>query len=364
MQIEAAVSREGAEHPTIETVELEKPRAGEVLVRLVATGVCHTDISVHGGYGLSPKPIVLGHEGAGIVERVGADVTTLRPGDHVVLGSNACGRCSMCARNHPTYCHELMQRNFGGARPDGTTPLSQDGAPIHARFFGQSSFSTYSLADAAAAIKVDPDLPLEQLGPLGCGVHTGAGAVISSLRAGAGDSLAVFGTGSVGLSAVMAARLVGAERIVAVDVVPARLELARELGATDTIDATAEDPVERILELTGRGVSHSLNTTGIPNVYEQGVACLDHLGVAGFVTGPRGPFAPDMFHLLAGRSLRGIIGGDSAPQQLVPLLVEYWRQGRLPFDRLITEYPFERIADAFADSEAGTTIKPVLRMPS
>lgn len=271
----------------------------------------------------------------------------------------------MCAGNHPTYCYELMQRNFGGVRPDGTTPLSQDGAPIHARFFGQSSFSTYTIADAASAVKVDPDLPLEQLGPLGCGIHTGAGAVIHSLGVRPGESLAVFGTGSVGLSAVMAARLVGAERIVAVDVVPSRLGLALELGATDTIDATEDDPVERIRELTaGRGVTYTLNTTGIPEVYGQAVACLDHLGVAGYVTGPRGPFAPDMFHLMAGRSLRGIIGGDAVPQQFIPLLIEYWRQGRLPFDRLITEYPFERIADAFADSEAGTTIKPVLRMPS
>lgn len=364
MQIEAAVSREGAEFPALETVQLEDPRAGEVLVRLVATGVCHTDISVHGGYSPTPKPVVLGHEGAGIVERVGDGVTSLRPGDHVVLGSNSCGTCAMCEHSHPTYCYELMQRNFGGARPDGTTPLSQDGTPIHARFFGQSSFATHSLADAHAAIKVDPDLPLELLGPLGCGVHTGAGAVINSLGVGPGQSIAIFGTGSVGLSAVMAARLVGAERIVAVDVVPSRLDVARGLGATETIDPTASDPVAAILELTGgHGVEFSLNTTGIPEVYAQGIACLDHLGVAGYVTGPRGPFAPDMFHLMAGRSLRGIIGGDAVPSVFIPQLIEHWRAGRLPFERLITEYPFARIADAFADSEAGTTIKPVLRMP-
>jgi aryl-alcohol dehydrogenase len=193
---------------------------------------------------------------------------------------------------------------------------------------------------------------------------------MNSLRVGPGQSIAIFGAGSVGLSAVMAARLVGAERIVAVDVVPSRLAMARELGATDTIDATGSDPkgsdpVAEILELTdSHGVDFSLNTTGIPAVYAQGIACLDHLGVAGYVTGPRGPFAPDMFHLMAGRSLRGIIGGDAIPSEFIPLLIEHWRQGRLPFDRLITEYPFDRIADAFADSEAGATIKPVLRMPA
>ena len=363
MQARAAVSRQGAAYPELEMVEVEEPRAGEILVRIVATGICHTDVSVHGGYGPSPKPIVLGHEGAGIIEQVGAGVTTLAPGDRVVLSSNACGRCPSCRAGAPTYCYESMPRNFGGLRPDGTSPLSQDGRLVHGRFFGQSSFSEYSLADASAAVEVPGDLPLESLGPLGCGVHTGAGAVIYSLRVGPGQSLAVFGVGSVGLSAVMAARLVGAARIVAVDVVPSRLALAADLGATATIDASIDDPVAKIHELTTHGVDFSLNTTGAPAVFTQSVAVLAAQGVAGFVTNPRGDWMPEMPRLLiGGRSLRGIVGGDADPRAFIPLLMDYHRQGRFPFDRLIRFYEFEQIAQAFADSESGETIKPVLRM--
>jgi aryl-alcohol dehydrogenase len=363
VQALAAVSREGAEYPALETVEVEEPKAGEILVRVVACGICHTDISVHGGYGPSPKPIVLGHEGAGIVERVGDGVTTLAPGDHVVLGSNSCGHCASCRRNLPTYCDEAMQRNFGGRRPDGTTPLSQDGAPIHGRFFGQSSFSQFSLADEHAAIKVDRDLPLEILGPLGCGVHTGAGAVLNSFGVEPGHSIAIFGVGSVGLSAVMAARLAGAQRIIAIDVVPSRLALAAELGATATVDAKEDDPVQAVRKLAGDGIDFTLNTTGTPAVYTQAVECLGPRGVAGFVTSPRGEWTPDMFHiLLGGRSVRGIVGGDSVPSLLIPLLIDYYRQGRFPLERLIRFYPFEEIADAFRDSQNGETIKAVLRI--
>jgi aryl-alcohol dehydrogenase len=363
VQTIAAVSREGTEAPELETVEVEEPGAGEILVRIVACGICHTDVSVHGGYGPSPKPIVLGHEGAGIVERVGEGVTTLAPGDHVLLSSNSCGTCRNCRRNLPTYCDEAMQRNFGGARPDGTSPLSQNGSAVHARFFGQSSFAQHALADEHAAIKVAADLPLEVLAPLGCGVHTGAGAVLSSFGVAPGQTIAVFGTGSVGLSAVMAARLAGAEQIVAVDVVPSRLALAQELGATATVDATSDDPIDAIRELVPHGVDFTLNTTMAPAVYTQAVECLGARGIAGFVTSPRGEWAPDMWHLLVGgRSVRGIVGGDSVPSLLIPLLIDYHRQGRFPFDRLIRFYAFEQIADAFRDSERGETIKPVLRM--
>jgi aryl-alcohol dehydrogenase len=361
MKIQAAVLREGAPHPSVETVDIEDPRAGEILVRIVAAGVCHTDIAMQ--WRGSPKPIVLGHEGAGIVERVGAHVFALKPGDHVVLSSNFCGHCPACLRNAHTYCYELMPRNFGGLRMDGTSSLSQDGKLIYGRFFGQSSFATYALADERSAVKVPDDLPLDILGPLGCGVQTGAGAVINSFKVTPGRSIAVFGAGSVGLSAVMAARLAGAARIIAVDVVPARLALAKELGATDVLDASAVDPVAAILERMPYGVDFSLNTTSVPAVYAQAIACLGQQGTAGFVTAPRGDFAPDMSELLGGgKSLRGIIGGDSTPRLFIPQLIDYFRQGRFPFDRLIRFYPFEGIAEAFEDSKAGRTVKPVLRM--
>ncbi len=362
MKILAAVSRDAAVPPGIETLDIEEPRAGEILVRIVATGICHTDVNVH-VRDRTPKPIVLGHEGAGIVERVGSGVTRLAPGDPVVLSVNFCGQCPSCRRNEHSYCYEVMPRNFGGFRPDGSTPLAQNGSPIHARFFGQSSFATYSLADESSAVKVPPDVPLELLGPLGCGVQTGAGAVINSLQVKPGQTIAIFGTGAVGLSAVMAARIVGATRIIAVDVLPARLSLARELGATDTIDASSGDAGRTIRDLTRYGVDFTFNTTRVAAIFTQAMACLAPRGVAGFVAAPLDPWAPEMFHVLSGgRTLRGILGGDSSPGLFIPLLIEYFRQGRLPFDRLVRFYPFQDIRRAFHDLEAGTTIKAVLRM--
>lgn len=362
MKIQAAVARAASRAPQIETVEIEEPRAGEVLVRIVASGICHTDIDVH-ARDRSPKPIVLGHEGAGIVTRVGPGVTRLAPGDAVVLSVSYCGECPSCRHNLHSYCHEVLPRNFGGRRPDGSTPLSQNGTPINARFFGQSSFATYSLADERSAVKVPPDVPLENLGPLACGVMTGAGAVINSLAVRPGQSIAVFGTGAVGLSAVMAARIVGATRIIAVDRVPSRLELARELGATDVIDVSGGDVVETIRALTRYGVDFTLNTTRSAAVFAQAMQALAPLGVAGFVGAPLDSWTPDLFQILSGgRTLRGILGGDGSPRELIPLLIDYYRQGRLPFDRLIRFYPFHEIARAIEDCEHGTTVKAVLRM--
>ncbi len=355
MRIQAAVSRDARRPPELEAVDIEEPRAGEILVRMVATGICHTDINVH-ERDRTPKPVVLGHEGAGIVERIGPGVTRLSPGDRVILSANFCGECPSCRANAHSYCYEVLPRNFGGRRPDGSTPLSQDGAPLNARFFGQSSFATYSLADERAAVQAPDDLPLELLGPLACGVMTGAGSVINSLAVRPGQSIAIFGAGAVGLSAVMAARIVGATRIIALDIVPARLELARELGATEVINTSTGQAMPR-------GVDFTFNTTRSPEIFTQALECLAPRGVAGFVGAPFSPWTPDMFQILSGgRTLRGIIGGDSSPATCIPLLIEYYRQGRLPFDRLIRFYPFAEIGRAFVDCEHGTTIKAVLRM--
>jgi aryl-alcohol dehydrogenase len=362
VKVQAAVSRDATRPPELETLDLEEPRAGEILVRIVATGICHTDINVH-ERDRSPKPIVLGHEGAGIVERVGSGVTRFAPGDPVILSANFCGECPSCRQNAHSYCYEVLPRNFGGRRPDGSTPLTQGGTPINARFFGQSSFATHVLADESSAVLAPSDLPLEIMGPLACGVMTGAGAVINSLKVRPGQSIAIFGTGAVGLSAVMAAKIVGATRIIAVDVVPARLALAMELGATDSIDASAGSAAQVIKERTRYGVDFTFNTTRSPAIFAQAMESLAPRGVAGFVGAPLSPWTPDMFQILAGgRALRGIIGGDSSPGMFIPLLLEYYRQGRLPFDRLIRFYPFQEIARAFADCEHGTTVKAVLRM--
>jgi aryl-alcohol dehydrogenase len=364
MKTAAAVSREGLPAPVIETLDLEAPRAGEVLIRIVATGVCHTDLRVHAGLGVgTPRPVVLGHEGAGIVEELGEGVTSLAVGDHVVLSGSSCGTCPNCRRNAPIFCDEMLPRNFGGLRMDGTSGLSQNGARIHGQFFGQSSFSKFAVANERSAVKVTKDVPLEILGPLGCGVITGSGAVIEALKVRTGDSIAVFGTGGVGLSAVMAARLVGASKIIAIDIVPSRLQLAMELGATHTINASDGDVVKRIRALVPGGVNYTLNTTNTPDIYTQAIECLATRGTAGYVTAPRGEWKPPMFPMLAGgKKLQAILGGDAPPQFFIPMLIDYYRQGRLPFDRLIRFYRFDEIATAFHDMHSGDTIKPVLRM--
>lgn len=362
MKITAAVFRDKSGHAEIETLELEDPREDEILVRMVAVGVCHTDIKVSTS-DMSPRPIVLGHEGAGIVERVGSRVSKVAAGDHVVMTYDACGHCPSCLANQRTYCDEVGPRSFGGLRPDGTTPLSRNGTRIAGRFFGQSSFASYALGYERNVVKVPKDAPLDLLGPLGCGLQTGAGAVINALKMGVGQSIAVFGTGSVGLSAVMAARLMGAARIIAVDVLPNRLQMARELGATDTVNANSEDALQAVSRITGRGADFTLDTTGVGSVIQQAVACLAPLGTAGFVASPAEPVAIPIRHLmLGGRKLRGIVEGESIPDLFIPLLVEFQRQGRFALERLVKFYPFERINEAIHDSESGATIKPILRM--
>lgn len=361
MKITAAVSRDPASHaPALEQLELEAPRAGEMRIRLVATGICHTDLHEHPGRH-SPHPIVLGHEGAGVVEELGQGVTGFEPGDHVILSGNSCGRCPSCLANRPTYCDLAMPLCFGGQRLDGSTALSSDAGPVHSHFFGQSSFASHCLVPQRTAVKMASDLPLEKLGPLGCGIVTGAGGVIEALKVDYGDTIAIFGTGGVGLSAVMAARLVGARRIVAIDINRERLELARELGATDCIAADEDGVAEKVRQVTGRGVDFTFNTTTVPEVHTWALEALAMNGTAGFVAAPRGDWAPKMFAMLAGgRQLRGILGGDAHPGLFLTQLVEYWRQGRFPFDRLLTFYPFAEIEQAFADAHSGKAIKPVL----
>ncbi|HEY0648726.1 NAD(P)-dependent alcohol dehydrogenase, partial [Phenylobacterium sp.] len=274
MQITAAVVRSRSGPFGLETVEIEAPRAGEVLVRVVATGVCHTDMVMRDQDLPTPQPVILGHEGAGVVERVGAGVTKVAPGDHVVMTFNSCGGCPSCRDHAPTYCHEFFPRNFVGVRPDGSTGLSKDGETIYANIFGQSSFATYALCHERNAVKVPKDAPLEILGPLGCGVMTGAGAVMNALKVEAGRSLVVFGAGAVGLSALLAAEAAGAGPIIVVDINSARLELALELGADHALDSRAGPVVDRIREITGVGADYTLDTTANLAVMRQAVDAL------------------------------------------------------------------------------------------
>lgn len=365
MEIRAAVARAKHAPLSIETLELDRPRAHEILVEVVATGVCHTDIAMRDQVFPVPQPVVLGHEGAGIVKAVGSSVTKVAPGDHVVMTFNSCGQCPSCLESASAYCLSGRELNFGAQRPDGSSPFRAQHGHVHGNFFGQSSFADHALCNEQNTVKVDKTANLEELGPLACGIQTGAGAVINALNVGTGDKIAVFGTGSVGLSAIMASRLVGASMIIAVDVMPARLDMARELGATHTVDASHQKPDEAILALTGSGVTHAFEATGRPDVVGAALASLALRGVCGMVGSfPPGSTLPiDLLFMLAGgRSLRGIVEGDVNPHVFIPQLIDLNRQGRFPYDRLITHYDFDDINQAIHDSEIGTVVKPVVRM--
>jgi aryl-alcohol dehydrogenase len=348
----------------VEQITLEEPRDDEVLIRIHGVGVCHTDIVVRDQYFPTPLPAVLGHEGSGVVEKVGCAVTSVAPGDHVVLSYASCGVCENCRRGLYPYCPDLYGRNFSGGRPDGSSPCcSVEGERLSGYFFAQSSFAELAIAPERTVVKIRKDVPLELMGPLGCGIQTGAGAVLNALKPAAGSTIAVFGAGSVGLAAVLAARLAGCATIMAVDVNKSRLKVAQECGATHVVDASDNDAVEAIRKVTGEGVQYSLECTGLPAVARQAVDSLRLTGVCGLIgVSPLGTeFALDMNGVLFGRTVRGIIEGDSIPQVFIPQLVDLFHAGRFPFDRLIRVYPFAQINDAVRDSEAGEVIKAVLR---
>lgn len=351
---------------SLETLELDEPHSNEALIRITAVGVCHTDLSIRDQYLPLRLPIVLGHEGAGVVERVGSDVTDLAAGDHVVLCPMSCGQCNNCRDGLQVYCDDFLRLNIGGRRHDGSPTFRSDSPKVAGAFFGQSSFATHVLAHRRSVVRVPRDLPLELLGPLGCGIQTGAGAVMNVLRPRAGGSLAVFGVGAVGLSAIMAAHLAGCAPIVAVDVLPSRLEMALELGATHAVDNSRADAEEAVRAACGgRRVSCSIDTTAHPRVLRQAVESLATPGVCISLGLARAgaEMTQDINHLGNGRTIRGVTEGESVPEVMIPALIELWRAGRFPFDRLIRKYPWADINQAAADLQSGAAIKPVLVMP-
>jgi len=352
---------------TVADVEIGEPGPGEVRVRIVASGVCHTDALARDGDMPFPAPGVLGHEGAGIVDLVGPGVSNVAVGDKVVIGWPWCGTCRNCLEGQPRYCLSLGPLVVSGARTDGSTALRRlDGSPLHSHFFGQSSFATYSVCAANALVPVAPDAPIELLGPLACGISTGAGAVLNALRPWTGSSIVIYGAGAVGLSAVMAARLTGATTIIAVDRLAPRLSLARELGATETIDVSGgTDPVAAVHEICGGPADFSMDCAGVVAVLQQAAASVGMRGTVALIGGaPAGAsFALEHQPTLWGKRVIGILGGEGRSASLIGALIELNRQGRFPYDKLITEFPLEQVNDALAASHAGDVIKPVLRMP-
>ncbi len=363
--ITAAVVREAGSNLKLESLTLGDPQPHEVVIKMVATGVCHTDMVVRDQLFTSPLPLVLGHEGAGIVHAVGSEVSNVKPGDHVVLTFMSCGHCDTCLSGHPAYCENMAPLNFGGAREDGTSGLCDcAGHPVHGHFFGQSSFSTYALASARNVVKVPKDIPLELLAPLGCGIQTGAGAVLNSLKVAPGSSFVAFGAGAVGLAAIMAARIAGATTIIAADIADNRLQLALELGATHIVNPQTVNPVEEVRKITGGGANFTLECSGRSQVLRQAVDSLAIFGTCGIVGATKiGTEVSLNINdvMIPSRRIMGIVQGDALPHRFIPTLIEFYRQGRFPFDRLIKHYRFDQINEAMADSESGVTIKPVLK---
>ncbi|WAH37552.1 NAD(P)-dependent alcohol dehydrogenase [Alicyclobacillus dauci] len=360
MEIRAAIVNEKDGAIRFEAVNLQEPQANEVRVRIVATGVCHTDLGVRAQHIQTPLPIALGHEGAGVIEQVGPGVTQFAPGDHVVISFSYCGNCANCLQGHPSGCEHFFELNFGGTMLDGTNRLAKEDKHV-ATLFGQSSLATHAIVHVNNLVRVDKDLDLRLLGPLACGIQTGAGTVLNKLRPNFGEQIAIFGCGGVGLSAVMGAALTGCSHIIAVDVNDDRLALAQELGATHVINGRNVDVVAEIQRLTGGGVHYAVESSGISAIVVQAVHSLRIRGTLA-VVGVSGNTTLHIHDDLipSNRTIVGVVEGSSIPKLFIPKLIEYYNKGRFPFDKLIKTYPVESLNEALDDMKSGQTIKPVI----
>jgi aryl-alcohol dehydrogenase len=362
MRTRAAILSQANSPLTVTDSDVDEPKLGEVLIRMVASGVCQTDLGVIHGKLPVPLPAVLGHEGSGVVEAVGPGVVKLQVGDHVVVAAvTHCGHCRLCLTGKPFFCPDMTNGFLGGMMPDGTKRFRRGGEEL-SHFFWQSSFAQYAVVPERVAVKVPRDLPLEKMAPLGCGVQTGSGAVLNTAKIRPGDIVAVIGCGGVGLSAVMGARLARAVRIIAVDFFEHRLKLAREFGATDTIAARGVNAVAEIQKLTAGGVDFAFECIGKAETARQTVDCVRPGGTA-VISGVLAPGAE--IHLdglgLLGRTVIGNVEGSSVPEDYLPKLIEFWRRGEFPFDKMTTRtYDLDDINKAVADMERGDVIKPVV----
>lgn len=357
MRVTAALLEAAGAPFTLTEVELEPPRPDEVLVRMSSVGICGTDLEFARFF---PTPAVLGHEGAGVVEQVGSRVTTVRPGDHVAMSFASCGTCSLCLTGSPAYCRSFDALNFTGRRPDGSSAISRDGQPVNGHFLGQSAFASHAVAPVRAVVPIDPTIPLAHVGPFGCGFQTGAGGVLNVLRPAPDSTIAVFGAGAVGVAAILAAVLSGCTTIVAVDVNPAKLDAARDYGATHLVDATGDIAAE-LAAIVPEGLQYAIDTTGREDVLRTAVEALGPLGTVGVIgVGPSESMSFEWRSILNGRTVTGIIAGASLPQLFIPRLLELHAAGRFPVDKMITYFPFADINDAVAAVRTGTVSKAVL----
>ncbi len=366
MQARAAVMPQRHGRWSMETIDVAEPGPHEVLVRVVASGICQTDVHARDGFFPIPFPAVFGHEGAGVVVRVGSAVTSLAPGDHVVMANPSCGHCDDCRAGYETYCAHAPQLKQSGYRSDGRSLSFKHGdTPVYGSFFQQSSFAALTLAMERNTIRVPKDAPLDLLAAFPCGVNTGAGAVLNVLKPQPGDAYVAFGTGTVGFAGLLAAKLCGCDPIIAVDLFDDRLALARELGATHTVNARHPDLVTEVKRLAGgRGARFCLEAAGAPEALRAAVAVLAPRGTACLVGSARPgvEVSLEMKTVQQGRIVRGCTQGESHVQTFIPRLIELYREGKLPIDRLVRHYPHEAIDAAVADMLAGKTVKAVLRI--
>lgn len=363
MKIKAAVVPEvGAQFEIRDNIDLHEVGPTDLQIHMVASGICHSDEAIRKGDASLGYPVILGHEGAGIVEKVGSEVKNFEVGDHVILSFYSDGTCDNCLKGMPTKCRSYAQYNLSGVRADGEDHFQENGQHI-SDMFNQSSFTTTTVVDQRNAVKIDKSFDLRKVGPLGCGYVTGSGTVLNTLKPKPGDTIAVLGTGAVGLAAMMAGRISGCIKVIAIDIVPERLELAKELGATHTINSKQEDAVAKIKELTGGyGVDWTVDTTGLPAVIKNAIAALAQGGTCAAIA-----VTPHLIELSTWNDLcvddKKVVGvnmGDSIPQIDIPRLLEFYKLGWFDFDKTEKFYDFEEINQANADSVSGKTIKPVL----
>lgn len=363
MKIKAAFVPEKGAPYEISELELAEVQATDVLVKIVASGLCRSDYGERNGNSIE-FPNVLGHEGSGIVERVGDAVTSVKPGDHVILSYAYCGECKHCSDGHPSSCEQWLVVNNSGKNTRGEYVLHKDGEAVN-NFFNQSSFSTYSLTDESNVVKVDKDVDLRILGPLGCGLGTGSGAVLRVLQPAVGEGIAVFGTGAVGFAAVMAAKLAGCYPIIAVDINDMRLEKAKELGATHVFNSKEKDPQEFIMGLTeGKGLDYVIDSTGVGPVMTQALHCVSNSGTFVPLAVTKKDFSVNTFFdlVFGNKRVQGVLIGDTIAKYHLPNLIEFYKRGEFPFDQFIKFYDFDDINQAEADSLSGEVIKAVVVM--
>ncbi|RBR05966.1 hypothetical protein FVER53590_13928 [Fusarium verticillioides] len=354
----------------LKEVHLDSLQPDEALIEIHASGVCHTDLSCASGKLPCAPNAVLGHEGGGVVLEIGANVTSVSPGDKVLLSFSSCGSCPGCKSDHPAYCYSFNDYNFSGKRPDGSAAISvmEDGKklPCYSTFFGQSSFAARTIVHRSSIVKIPQQTPLDLFAPLGCGIQTGVGAVFNTLDVKPGSSIAIFGVGSVGLAAVMAAKVRKASRIIAIDLQPERLKLAKELGATDGVLGPDQEYIVKAIKdiCPPLGVDFAVDCTGVPSIIETMVASLGMRGRAATVGAPGGNAHAKidiMSHLTYGKEYVGCSEGDSNPGVLIPELIEMHAKGLLPLEKMIAYYDIKDYEKAMADMKSGKVIKPVLK---